>query len=150
MASYTLRYGRTYDEWARLKASRILSYLKYCYSKGMAIDIQELALQIYLERLLYTRKISWKPYKNTFLDKKPSAFIKNFINCLLERLSMDGYIKRGYIIEIRESISATDTPKEEYPLFPRQEVRITYEDRIIALPTLEYLIDLCTWKDPSE
>jgi hypothetical protein len=116
---YTLRYGLTYLQWAKLKAKRIRDTLLIFYRKGAPVDLQILAERVYIERLSKTSKLKWMPIKGSFTDFKPSPFMKNFLNYLISRLVTDGYIllvTDGYIL---------------------------YE--LTKVPTLEYLERLCTW-----
>ena len=107
MSSYTLQYKRTYEEWIRIKADRIHQYLVNVYKKNIPIDVQDLTYSIYIERLsphLFNgygniRKYKWKPLGNRFLDFKPSPFIKNFINHLLQTLISKGYVTEAYEVK---------------------------------------------------
>jgi len=197
LMGYTQAYGRSYDEWCRVKAERIRDYLLECKLKGRPIDLQELASRVYIERLNPTffhrvRKWWWRPIKGRFTDFKPSAFIKNFINYLIERLKSLGYVRRGYVVETRDLVSVTD--EVEYAMkglaelydglraseivayargrffgavkdwvielrdtftcvdgIPERRlgVKMWFEERLVEVPSLETLVDICTWKDPS-
>jgi len=97
---YTTQYGREYYEWIDIKAKRILKYLNYIYRKRIPLDKQNLAEAIYVERLLgigtptHVRhpKILWKPINQAFTNHKPSPFIKNFINHLINWLTNNKYL----------------------------------------------------------
>jgi len=100
--SYTIPYGKTYEEWVDEKARRIQSVLRFLYLRELPIDFQMLAYEVYRERLLGVSKIKWKPLDNRFLDFKPSPFIKNFINYLFFELVDRGYVINGYIVELHD------------------------------------------------
>jgi len=218
MASYTLRYGRTYEEWVEEKARRIQDVLRFFYVKGLPLDLTFLASVVYKERLMGVGLWRWKPLNDRFLDFKPSPFIKNFINYLIFELVERGYLIHGWlvelrdrvrvsdyerpietstvriyqrglfqkVVEIRESLSVSDVKAEREPtplkvsiweaeagfkmitveardtihvndearpiealVFPKPPI-VTYGRRVIKVPSIDELIDLCTWKDPSE
>ena len=103
---YTLQYGREYYTWIEVKANRILNYLNYIYWKHLPLDRQKLAEAIYIEKLLgigtlnhyrYS-KLMWKPINNQFTDFKPSPFIKNFINFLIEWLINNNYLDENTLL----------------------------------------------------
>jgi hypothetical protein len=141
---YTLAYKRTYEEWINEKSKRIYDYLKYVYEKGLPIDFQDLAFKVYFERLFDYRKALWKPYQGRFLDLKPSPFIRNFLYFLCDQLKIRGYLFTNYVVEIRESAFISDFKKEEYGI-EKEEVRIYFENRLIGLPTLEEIKDICVF-----
>jgi len=116
---YTLWYTKTYDEWVEEKARRIQSVLRFFYLKELPLDFQVLASKVYRERLLGVPKIRWKPLDNRFLNFKPSPFIKNFINYLVSELRGRGYI----------------TPPPEI--------------RVLRVPALNVLKEICRWTDPD-
>jgi len=97
---HTTQYDREYYEWITVKANRILSYLDYIYQEQIPLDKQHLAEAIYVERLLgvgsltHARypKLLWKPINNQFTNHKPSAFMKSFINFLIDWLIDYGYL----------------------------------------------------------
>jgi len=92
MASYTLRYGRSYEEWCEEKAKRIRYCLQTFYESGSPVDIQKLAEVVYRERLSRASKLSWMPIQNRLTDFRPSPFIKSFLTYLIDKLVEDGYI----------------------------------------------------------
>jgi hypothetical protein len=201
LKGYTAWYGKTYDEWCHEKAQRIYGYLRWCFYHRRKVELQELALAVYRERLnpayFHVRKYQWKPYKERFLNFKPSPFIKNFLNYLITQLKEMGYIRDGYVVlsreliraedsisyemgrylwgkryitkevrdevkthetfaqatdkpkkwvvEIRETVKASDEKRIEFEF----GVRIWMERGVIAVPSQDLLVDLCTWKpDP--
>jgi hypothetical protein len=205
--SYTLRYGLTYEQWAEEKAKRIIKCLKKFYASDVPIDLQVLAEEIYRERLRGVSKLSWMPVHGRFTDFKPSAFIKNFLTYLVDKLVEDGYITYGWLVETYDKARVFDQmfavsrvriygigirikvvevldgvrvldkgvevlPQEvkviRYPLHVYVEIRdtiraseisdgveasakppetrITYSRRVLRMPSLDYLRDLCTWK----
>ena len=97
---YTTRYGRTYSEWINIKARRIYQYLNYIYEKRIPLNKQDLTEAIYIERLTgmgtptHVRhpKALWKPIGSAFTNHKPSPFMKNFINYLIDWLINNGYL----------------------------------------------------------
>jgi len=121
MSGYTIPYGREYHEWVEEKAKRIQKALRFLYLRGLPIDKQFLAENIYIERLLGIghryitgqRKWGWKPLANRFLDFKPSPFIKNFIDYLILELVDRGYVANGWVVELRDRIRVND---REIPL----------------------------------
>jgi len=115
---YTLWYTKTYDEWVEEKARRVQKVLMFFYQRELPIDFQMLASKVYRERLSGISKTKWMPLNNRFLDKKPSPFIKNFINYLISEL-----VDRGYV-----------TPPPE----------IT----VRTVPPLNVLKEICKWTDP--
>jgi hypothetical protein len=208
--SWTLWYGRTYQEWIDEKAKRLWNALNYFYIKKIPIDIQYLLHTVYRERLWDFRKYSWKPIDDHLTNHKPSPFMKSFINYLLERLVEDGYLMYGWIVECHDRIRVSDayTPLEverfriysvglyskvvevydclrivdaklEYMPTPVKitkvpmhitvelrdsiyiddvnagfeasaippETKTKYVKGLIRMPSIEYLKDLCTWKD---
>jgi hypothetical protein len=112
--SWTLWYGRTYQEWIDEKAKRLWNALNYFYIKKMPIDTQYLLHTVYRERLWDFKKYSWKPIDEHLTNHKPSPFMKSFINYLLERLVEDGYLMYGWIVECHDRIRVSDayTPLE--------------------------------------
>jgi len=146
---YTLWHGKTYEEWADEKARRIRDVLRFLYLRGLPIDFQMLASKVYRERLLGVPKIKWKPFDNRFLDKKPSPFIKNFLAFLVFRLKEDGFLRSGWTIELMDVARATDSLMLEGEGGTRTPIRISYEHRLVGLPSLEWLVDVCTWTDPT-
>jgi hypothetical protein len=106
--SWTLRYGRTYQQWVDEKAKRLWDALHYFYVKGVAIDLQHLIHAVYRERLWDLRKRSWRPIDDRLADRKPSAFIKGFVRYLIERLVSDGYLIYGWVVECRDRASISD------------------------------------------
>jgi hypothetical protein len=105
---YTLRYGLTYLQWAKLKAKRIRDTLLIFYRKGAPVDLQTLAERVYIERLSKTSKLKWIPIKGSFTDFKPSPFMKNFLNYLISKLVTDGYILYGWCIETHDRARITE------------------------------------------
>jgi predicted metal-dependent HD superfamily phosphohydrolase len=205
--SYTLRYGLTYEQWADEKAKRIIRCLKKFYASNVPVDLQVMAEEIYRERLRGVSKLSWMPVHGRFTDFKPSAFIKNFLTYLVDKLVEDGYIMYGWLVEAYDKARVLDQifgvsrvriygigirikvvevldgvrvldkgveilPQEvkviRYPLHVYVEIRdtiraseisdgvetsakppetrITYSRRVLRIPPLDYLRDLCTWK----
>jgi hypothetical protein len=106
--SWTLRYGRTYQQWVDEKAKRLWDALHYFYVKRVAIDLQHLIHVVYRERLWDFRKRSWRPVDDRLTDRKPSAFIKGFVRYLIERLVSDGYLVYGWVVECRDRLRASD------------------------------------------
>jgi len=146
---YTLRYGRTYLEWAGEKARRILKVLRLFYLRGLPLDFQLLASATYMERLLGVGKLKWKPLENRFLDKKPSAFMKNFLAYLVERLKEDGYLRTAYTVEVSDLARTRDTPTPDEKRAETTPIRMYVAHWVVRVPTLDYLTDLCTWRDPD-
>ena len=156
MSWWLQHYGKTYEQWVEEKADRIHRYLEHVYFQERTIDPQELIEHVYLERIkgiaspdYPIRKYLWKPVTGRLTDFKPSPFIKNFVAHLIEQLKARGYLLSGYVVEIAESIRATDeppAPQVEY--LPR--VTIEWVDKLIALPTKEELMEICRWEpDPD-
>jgi len=116
---YTLWYTKTYAEWVEEKARRIQKVLRLFYLKELPLDFQVLASKVYRERLLGVPKIKWKPVDNRCLNCKPSPFIVNFINYLISELVDGGYV----------------TPPPEI--------------RVLRVPTLNILKEICRWTDPD-
>jgi hypothetical protein len=205
--SYTLRYGLTYDQWVREKASRIRDCLIMFYVRGVPVDLQVLAERVYRERLKDVSKLFWMPVHDRFTDFKPSPFIKNFLTYLIDTLAAQGYIIHGWIVEVydrgrvsdvsfdasmvrmygvglfRKFVEAADEvrvsdvrvdaapPSVKIRRFVRQTIvevrdftcvsepvkpevdveppaaKSSYVNRVLRVPSLEYLIDVCTWKD---
>jgi hypothetical protein len=155
--AYTLRYKKSYDEWVSEKARRIHDYLKTVYRKDRLIDFQELASSVYREGLIDVPKWRWEPKFGFFLDKKPSAFIKNFIEYLCERLRSDGFLDIKFFVEADGRSLSTDDfsklpdlieqlKKELETLgITEYELHIKREARLLALPSLDYLVVLCFW-----
>ena len=140
--SYTQQYNRTYENWKQEQAKRILDILTIYFINQNPININDLILHVYHERL---SKASFEQFRaieknNSFRlnDKKPSPFIKNFCSFLLERLSQDNYLEKGYWYE--------------YELINDNLVLVDYGEfyKVKALPSLSYLVSLITWHDPSE
>ena len=140
--SYLEQYNRTYQEWKREEAQRILEILTIYFNNKKPINLNDLILHVYRERL---SKASFESYraieKNQsfrLLDKKPSPFIKNFCYYLLERLSQDNYLEKGYWYE--------------YKLINNELILVDYGEvyKVKFLPSLDYLVELITWKDPKE
>lgn len=206
--SYTERFGLSYEQWAELKARRILECLRVFYLNGAPLDLQVLAERVYRERLWRVSKESWMPVKDRFTDFRPSAFIKNFLGYLINRLVEDGYVAYGWtveardrvrmvdrgcdvlgarvyreglkniVIEVRDGVGVSDARVERgyAPAMARRvynivvvEARdsvyvrdrdpgvmvgakppeVSYVRRVLRLPSLDYLKDLCIWKpDP--
>mgnify|MGYP000335991188 CR=1 FL=1 len=197
---YTLRYGKTYDQWVEEKARRIHDVLKYFYFRGEPVRLKEMMYHVYRERLSQTRMYWWRPIDGHFTDFKPSPFMKNFMNYLISELKGMGCILTGYVVEISESLSATDdvgTDKKTMVYRGTMWKRITisdsmratdermgeivgrnlesvkkvielrdavsvcdtrpttsrtrtyYANRVVRLPSLDTLRDLCRWKDPE-
>ena len=96
--SYTLRYGKTYEEWAEEKAKRIYNTLKYYYEKKEPVRLKDLVFQVYRERLIGVPILRWKPVFEIFTDFKPSPFIKNFINFLIEWLISNNYLDENTLL----------------------------------------------------
>jgi hypothetical protein len=65
---------------------------------------------VYIERLWKKSKLSWMPVKGNFTDFKPSPFIKNFLNYLINRLVADGYILYGWCIEAYDRTRIVEPP----------------------------------------
>jgi len=197
---YTLRYGKTYDQWVEEKARRIHDMLKYFYFRGEPIRLKEMMYYVYRERLFQTRMYWWRPIDGHLTDFKPSPFMKNFMNYLISELKGMGYILTGYVVEITDYFSATDdisfdkktiisrgtmwksvtisdlvkvsddkfdeivernletvqkvielrdavSVSDAKPITSR--TRIYYANRVVRLPSLDTLRDLCRWKDPE-
>jgi len=106
--SWTLRYGRTYQQWVDEKAKRLRDALHYFYARRVAIDLQHLIHAVYRERLWDLRKRSWRPVDDRLADRKPSAFIKGFARYLVERLVSDGYLVYGWVVECRDRAGISD------------------------------------------
>jgi hypothetical protein len=106
--SWTLRYGRTYQEWVEEKAKRLWDALHYFYAKKAPLELQHLMHAVYRERLWDFRKRSWRPVDDRLTDRKPSAFIKAFVRYLMERLASDGYLVYGWAVECRDRLRASD------------------------------------------
>ena len=110
--SYTKRYGRTYEEWAREKAKRILEVLRTFYLKGIPLDVQYLMKRLYWERLFYEGKYRWKPVGGRFTDFKPSPFMKNFVRYLLEKLLSEGYLYIKWEVSAQDRVRALDMSRD--------------------------------------
>jgi hypothetical protein len=142
--SYTLAYGKTYEEWARQKAERVASALAYFYEHNEAIDVKSLALTLYRERLGDRYALKWRPIDpndpRKFCDYKPSAPIVNFSTHLLDKLEEDGYLKREDWFQYEYS------EEDENP----EPILIRYGSKyyVLRIPSIEYLTELCTWSDP--
>jgi len=173
MTSYTLRYGKTYEEWAEEKAKRIYNALKYYYGKKEPARLKDFAFQVYRERLLGVSLIKWKPVFEIFTDFKPSPFIKNFIKYVFDELKYAGYIKtyftveiyditcvndikldiikisfqppQHYTVEVKDTVTVRDTPRPEKTI---PQTKITRMDMVEHLPPYEFIKNLCYWKDP--
>jgi len=111
--SYTLRYGKTYEEWAEEKAERLCSILKYFYDKNEPIRLKEIAAYVYRERLTGISILKWKPINNRFLDFKPSPFIKNFLTYAIDQLKTAGYIATTYVVEVKDRVAVSDEVSTE-------------------------------------
>jgi hypothetical protein len=147
MSSYTLRYGLTYEEWVAEKAKRIRDCLILFYIKAAPIDLQVLVERVYRERLWGVSKEAWMPVGGCLTDQKPSPFMKNFVNYLFERLALDGYVAYGWVVEARDGVRAVDVGIPSETLTP-PPASVAYVRRVVRVPSLEYLEDLCTYKDP--
>jgi len=106
--SWTLRYGKTYQEWIEEKAKRIRDVLAFFHARRMPIDIQHLIHMVYRERLLDFGKLLWKPIDEHLTDHKPSAFIKSFTRYLIEKLASDGYLIYGWLVECHDKTRISD------------------------------------------
>jgi hypothetical protein len=166
---YTSAYGRTYLEWAELKAKRIHEVLEAFYERHAPLDLQDLTLNVYFERLNKVSKEYWKPIYGFPLDKKPSAFIKNFIEHLIDRMNTEGYVEVWFTVEasargVTKALSTRDIYEvpnlisETKNLLVEElgeevlgeiDVSVKREIRILHVPNLEWLIDLCIWRDPE-
>jgi hypothetical protein len=147
--SYTLRYGLTYEDWAGEKARRILECLRIFYEGDAPLDLQILAERVYRERLRHASKEAWMPVGGRLTDHRPSAFIKGFLSHLIERLYGDGYIAFKWIIELHDVVGAADGAAEAGQAGAKPP-KAGYMIRILKLPSLEYLRDLCIWRpDPA-
>ena len=110
--SYTKRYGRTYEEWAKEKAKRILEVLRTFHLKGIPLDVQYLMKRLYWERLFYEPKWKWKPISGRFTDFKPSPFMKNFVRYLLEKLLSEGYLYIKWEVSAQDRVRALDMSRD--------------------------------------
>lgn len=147
--SYTLRYGLTYEDWAGEKARRILECLRIFYEADSPLDLQTLAERVYRERLRRVSKGSWMPVGGRLTDHRPSAFIKGFLSHLMETLHEDGYIAYKWVIELHDVVRAADGEAEAGQAGAKPP-KTGYMIRILRLPSLEYLRDLCIWRpDPA-
>jgi len=166
---YTSVYGRTYQEWAELKAKRIHEVLEAFYNRHVPLDQQDLTLNVYFERLTKVSKEYWKPIYGFPLDKKPSTFIKNFIEYLVDRMNVEGYAEIIFIVEasargVVKTLSTRDIYEVPNLIFEVKNllveelgeevlgeinVSVKREIRILHVPNLEWLIDLCIWRDPE-
>jgi len=160
--SYTYRYGRSYEEWVDENSMRIWRCLMQLYYGGFPLDIQMLTYNVYRERLEKVSKTYWKPVLGFLLDRKPSAFIKNFIDYLIRRMVEDGYAYIEYIVvsEARgETITLTTSDELEIPSLIEEEISIfvdKYGDevkqelkttirrevKIVKLPSLDWVKSL--------
>lgn len=157
--SYTLRYGKEYEEWCKEKAKRILDYLKICYYENKPLDFQDLAYKTYFERLIKVSKEKWKTVNNRFLDFKPSPFMHNFLYHVRDKLLEDGFLKSIFWVEVIyqdgssetftfniETIEAEnevwDKVKELEALKPKK-ISIIREDYLKSIPSLEWLENIC-------
>jgi hypothetical protein len=143
-----------------VKARRIYGYLERAFWLDRKIDFQQLAGEVYRERLLDIPKQVWKPRYGFLLNKKPSAFAKNFIEYLIKRLKEDGFAQVMYVVEANDLALSTDKFEEVEGLInelkkeleelgiEKPEIHIKREARLSAIPTFDYLLDLCVWKDP--
>jgi hypothetical protein len=157
--SYTVLYRKTYEEWAEAKAKRIRGVLRTFHERNVPLDIQDLASKVYRERLLADRKRRWKPVYGFLLDKKPSAFMKNFVEHLLERMVDEGFAEVWFIVSaeawgVRRTLSTQDVYEvpdlivkvkglmvEELGEEVLEEIKVSIkrEARILKLPNLEWL-----------
>jgi hypothetical protein len=134
--------------------------LERAFWNDRKIDLQRLAGEVYRERLLDIPKQHWKPRFGFLLSKKPSVFAKNFIEYLLKRLKEDGYLEMVWLVTANDFSLQTDKPEELGDLIEQlkreleelgvkeYKIHIKREARLLGLPTFEYLLDLCVWKDP--
>jgi len=172
--SYTLRYGKTYEEWAEEKAKRIYNTLKYYYEKKEPVRLKDLVFQVYRERLIGVPILRWKPVFEIFTDFKPSPFMKNFIKYVIEQLKYAGFLRTyfiveavditcvndiktenikiskqppaNYIAEMGDTVTVRDTPREQKT---PPKTKITRMDMVERLPPYDFIKNLCYWKDPS-
>jgi len=140
--SYTQQYNRTYENWKQEQAKRILDILTIYFINQNPINLNDLILHVYHERLSKASFLGFRAIEKNqsfrLNDKKPSPFIKNFCYYLLERLSQDNYLEKGYWYE--------------YELINDNLVLVDYGEfyKVKALPSLDYLVSIITWKDPKE
>jgi hypothetical protein len=152
--SYLEQYGKTYENWKQEQAKRILEILTIYFKNQKAINLNDLILHVYQERLSKASFLGFRAIEKNqsfrLNDKKPSPFIKNLCNFLLEKLSDDGYLEREawYLYEDEKGFLY-------YLPFQIEEENMTLIDYgvqyfVKSLPSLSYLVSLITYHDPSE
>jgi len=159
---YTYAYGKGYVEWVKEKARRIHKALKDFYERSIPLDVQHLISLAYLERVHRISKLGWNPVHGFLLDKRPSAFIKSFVEHLIARMVKEGYAEATYIVVSKargESITLTTHDElevgslieEEINAFiskhgeevkPEVKTAIKREVRILKLPAIEWIESL--------
>jgi len=144
--SYTLVYGKSYEEWINERAKRIRNYLNDCFLRNQEINLFDFAYYVYHERLSLESFSKWKPYENRFLDLKPSPFIKNYLLFVIERLREDGYVQASFSVEIVETLTLTESlnenPTNNQSSNNETQVRVIPHYYVKQLPSLEYLTSL--------
>ena len=65
----------------------------------------------------------------------------------LQPIKITQYPLHTYI-EIREATHVSDTKRASEALAEPPATKATYAKRVLKIPSLEYLKDLCTWKEP--
>lgn len=147
--SYIKQYSRTYEEWVRIKAKRIQSVLREFLLKKAPLSMSYLMQSVYFERLSSESFIMWKPIKDldpeTFTDFKPSAPMLNFIKHLIRSLVKEGYLEEVFCI-VLEEIEIVENGEKKKKLVVKDS---WFEYVVKKVPSLDYLIEFCTWKDPS-
>ena len=152
--SYPSEYGKSYEDWVKEKAKRILEILEVYFNNKKAIDINHLVLHIYQERL---RVVSFESFRAVekydsfrLLNKKPSPFIKGFIYYILERLSEDGYLKKQKWYEYVDEKGFLQSFPFQVPEEGMKLVDYFVQYYVERLPSFDYLVSIITWKDPTE
>jgi hypothetical protein len=151
--SYLEQYGQSYEDWIKEKAKRILYVLLQFLNKEIPIDINYLLIVLYYKRLEKASFLSYRAYEKNesfrLLDKKPSPFMKHFINFLLEKLTEDNYLKKVEWYEYRDKenkLVLLSSPTNDPNL-----TLVDYGERFYAksLPSFDYLVNLIAWHDPQ-
>jgi len=144
--SYTLAYGRTYNEWIEERARRIRSYLELCYSRNQEINLFDFCYSVYHERLSLESPSFWRPYENQFQDFKPSPFIRNYLLFVIERLRELGFIKAQFELQITDSLTLSETFQEESTSSSNSNnqeiVRVIPHFFVVQIPSIEVLKSL--------
>jgi hypothetical protein len=150
--SFLEQYQTNYEQWKKKEAQRILDVLKIYFINQKPINLNDLVLHVYRERLSKASFLSYNAIEKNqsfrLLDKKPSPFIKNLVYYLLERLTEDGYLEREawYLYEDEKGFLYYFP----YLFLDHNMKMIDYGVQyfVKSLPSLDYLIELITWKDP--